>query len=313
MLEARGDDRFGLGMLGAAYLGNPGIGAMVAHHAMLYQDLQDPIALLRGEPEAGGALQAFWAYARSAQPAAEGAEKTTGYTELMAASQAMIADEVLSAYSLRRHRRLLDIGGGNGTFLMAAGRQAPHLQLRLFDLPSVAEQARARFAAAGLSDRADAFGGNFFVDPLPGGADLISLVRILHDHDDDRVLALLKNVRRAIPDDGTLLVAEPMAGTKGAEPAGDAYFGFYLLAMGSGRSRTPTELQGLLTQAGFTGFRQVPNRQPLLARVMLCRPAPGLSTGSVSGAPVSNGPVSDGIVSANLNTGPGQGDPERGA
>ena len=42
----------------------------------------------------------------------------------------------------------------------------------------------------------------------------------------------------ALPADGTLLLAEPMAGSRGAEPVGDAYFGFYLLAMGSGRPRT---------------------------------------------------------------------------
>jgi demethylspheroidene O-methyltransferase len=47
LLEARGEDRFGLGPLGAALIGNPGIVAMIEHHALLYQDLNDPVALLR--------------------------------------------------------------------------------------------------------------------------------------------------------------------------------------------------------------------------------------------------------------------------
>jgi demethylspheroidene O-methyltransferase len=67
-------------------------------------------------------------------------------------------------------------------------------------------------------------------------------VRVVHDHDDERVLALLRAVRAALPPGGTLLLAEPMAGTPGAQAMGDAYFGFYLLAMGSGRPRTPQRL-----------------------------------------------------------------------
>ena len=60
------------------------------------------------------------------------------------------------------------------------------------------------------------------------------------------VLALLHAARRALPADGVLLLAEPMSGTAGAEPIGDAYFGFYLLAMGSGRPRTAEELRSML-------------------------------------------------------------------
>ena len=108
----------------------------------------------------------------------------------------------------------------------------------LFDLPAVADRARTRFAAAGLSHRAEAIGGDFLSQSLPDGADIVSLVRVIHDHDDAAALALLRNVRRALPRDGTLLIAEPMADTAGAEAVGNAYFGFYLLAMGSGRPRT---------------------------------------------------------------------------
>ena len=60
-----------------------------------------------------------------------------------------------------------------------------------------------------------------------------------------------------------LLLAEPMVGTTGAEPVGDAYFGFYLLAMGSGRPRTPKQLQQMLKTAGFSQVRVIATRQPL--------------------------------------------------
>jgi demethylspheroidene O-methyltransferase len=60
-----------------------------------------------------------------------------------------------------------------------------------------------------------------------------------------------------------VLIAEPMARTGGAEPMGEAYFGFYLLAMGSGRPRSPDELRRMLTEAGFVSVRSLRTRQPL--------------------------------------------------
>ncbi|NBS99016.1 MAG: methyltransferase, partial [Betaproteobacteria bacterium] len=54
---------------------------------------------------------------------------------------------------------------------------------------------------------------------------------------------------------------------------GDAYFGFYLLAMGSGRARTPTELTRLLEMSGFTDIRLPPTRRPLRVRLLTARPA----------------------------------------
>jgi demethylspheroidene O-methyltransferase len=96
---------------------------------------------------------------------------------------------------------------------------------------------------------------------------------VVHDHDDREALALLRAARAALPDDGVLLLAEPMSDTPGAEPIGDAYFGFYLLAMGRGRPRRAEELIELLRQAGFERARLLPNRMPLQTRVMLahCR------------------------------------------
>ena len=63
-----------------------------------------------------------------------------------------------------------------------------------------------------------------------------------------------------------------MAGTPGAAPSGAAYFGFYLLAMGSGRPRRPDELIAMLEAAGFGQTRLLPTRRPLIARVLVARP-----------------------------------------
>ena len=271
LVSRRSGGRYGLGALGAAVVDNPGVTAMIDHHALLYADLADPVALLRGQ--AGETeLMRYWAYARAARPGELDPSQVARYSALMAASQPMIAAEILAAYPLTRHRCLLDVGGGEGAFLSAAAAAAPSLRLMLFDLPPVAERARARFAANGLADRAQAIGGSFFADPLPAGADIVSLVRVIHDHDDAAALAILRAARRALPEDGTLLLAEPMAATRGAESMGDAYFGFYLLAMGSGRPRTADELRHMLAEAGFSGSRLIATRTPMLTRVILARP-----------------------------------------
>jgi demethylspheroidene O-methyltransferase len=272
LVERRSAQRFGLGPLGAAILGNPGVAAMIEHHSMLYQDLVDPVALLQGRP-GSRELNAYWAYAKADSPSALAEERVTAYSALMAASQTMVAEDVVAAWPFDRYRRVLDVGGGEGVFLSAVGLAAPRAELILFDLPAVARRGAQRLQAAGHGGRSQAVGGDFCVDALPEGADLITLVRVLHDHDDDLVLQLLRAVRRAIPPDGTLLIAEPMAGTAGAERIADAYFGFYLLAMGSGRARTPAELKALLILAGFTDIKQPRTRRPLRVRLLTARPA----------------------------------------
>jgi demethylspheroidene O-methyltransferase len=271
LLDRRRNNTYGLGALGCAMIGNAGIAAMVEHHAALYADLSDPVAVLRGHRP--GALSAYWKYAETQAPAALHAGHTDSYTTLMAASQSFIAEEILAAHDFRRHQCLLDIGGGDGSFLAQVARQAPALRLMLLDLPPVAARAQARFAASGLASRAQAIGGDAIAGPLPDGADIISFVRVLHDHDDAAVLAMLRCARNALPTNGTILIAEPMSGTPGAEPIGDAYFGFYFLAMGQGRSRTPEALEALLNAAGFENIRRIPTRIPMLARVLLATPA----------------------------------------
>jgi demethylspheroidene O-methyltransferase len=261
------DGRFALGDLGAALIGNPSVAAMVAHHAMLYDDLRDPVALLRGT---GGPtrLSGYWAYAGTDDPAAVDESAVAPYGALMGASQALVARDILDAYPLGPHAHLLDVGGGEGAFAVEAARSAPSLRVTLFDLPPVAARAERRFAAEGLAGRATARGGSFH-EGLPPGADAVSLVRVVHDHDDGPALALLKAARAALSPGGTLLLAEPMAGTPGAEPIGDAYFGFYLLAMGSGRPRTAAELTAMLKTAGFARVREHRTRRPMLVRLLV--------------------------------------------
>ena len=280
LLENCGDRRYGLGPLGAVLVANKGIQAIIRHHAMFYEDLRDPLALLRGVrgsgPESGKTgqtrLAGYWPYGNSSAAASLGESEVSPYSELMTESQNLVAEEVLASYSMRPHQTLLDVGGGLGAFVTAIGRHWRHLQLQLFDLPAVALQAGRRLAETPLSTRFTAYGGNFQTDPLPQGADIISLVRILHDHDDADVLQLLRSVRSSLPGNGTLLLAEPMAGEKSTDRMARAYFGLYLLAMGTGRPRTPREIAGFMRQAGFSRVRLLQNSRPMQTRIMVAHP-----------------------------------------
>jgi demethylspheroidene O-methyltransferase len=249
LIEARPGGAYELATLGAALHGESGVKAMIAHHGMLYDDLRDPVALLRGE--AGETrLSRFWPYAGG-----EGGEVTgegaAPYSELMAESQSFVADDVLDAFSFGDRNSLLDLGGGEGAFAEAAARRFPHLKITLVDLAPVAERARARLQAAGLGERVEVRDGDLLGGSELPQADVVSLVRVLHDHDDERALAILKAAHGALTPSGEVMVAEPLADMPGARRVGHAYFGFYLLAMGSGRPRTSAELAALMAAAGF--------------------------------------------------------------
>ncbi len=273
LVAKRTNQRFGLGQLGAAMVGNEAVKSMVEHHSIFYKDLEDPVALLKTPPGTQNTqLSRYWPYAGAAQPDALDSAQVIAYSKLMSESQALIASEILDAYPMRNHQCLMDVGGGAGTFLIAAAARHPNLRVKLFDLPAVAAIANTRFAEVGISARAEAFGGDFVATPLPTGADVVSLIRVAFDHPDEKVLKILTAIRKIIPDNGTLLVAEPMAGTIGAEAMGDAYFGFYLLAMGRGRSRSVEELTALLNKAGFNRINIAKTRMPLQTKLLIARP-----------------------------------------
>lgn len=265
------DGRIRLGSLGAPIAGDAGINALIEHHTLFYADLCDPVALLRDGAREDGELARYWPYCANRSGEGFAPERVAAYSRLMSASQTLIADVVLQAYPMHRHRRVLDVGGGEGKFLSAIAARWPQLGLFLFDLPPVAERARASFAAQGLATRTVTVSGSFLSDPLPLGADLLTLVRVLHDHDDASVMQLLHAAHAALPSDGRILIAEPMSDTPSAETVVDAYFGFYLLAMGRGRPRSPARIGEMLINAGFAKPRLIPTSMPLQTSVMVAQ------------------------------------------
>ncbi len=276
LLEQRGSGRFGLGPLGVPLAQHEGIAQMIEHNHLLYQDMQDPLQFL-GNAWHGGMAQ-YWPYAHGKPaPAPQAAEldKFTRYSDLMAASQGFVVQEILSSYFFGEHRCVLDVGAGRGRFVSELAQHATHLQFKMFDLPPVLALANENLRAKGLSERVQLHPGSFLDDPLPPGADLITLVRVAHDHPDAVVRQILQKAHDALPPGGTFLLAEPMAQSESEAGAGDAsvdaYFHFYLLAMGDGRLRTPQELMAMMKEAGFMHVERVPNAMPIHAQILLGR------------------------------------------
>lgn len=267
-LLTRNGERFGLTVRGAALTGVPGLRDMIKHHAILYRDLSDPVAFFRGEtnPE----LAEFWPYVFG-DGAAEDPGTAARYSRLMADSQALVADETLGCVNLTRHSHLLDVGGGTGAFLTAALRVTPGLKGTLFDLPAVTSAARERFGANGLDDRITIVPGSFRDQALPQGADVISLIRVLYDHADQTVAALLLKARDALPENGQLIVSEPMTGGASPSRAGDAYFAIYTLAMQTGRARSPQAIVEAVKDAGFVDVRHRRTCRPFVTTVVTAR------------------------------------------
>ncbi|MFK7754652.1 MAG: methyltransferase [Sedimentitalea sp.] len=268
LLVLRRNGDCALSRKGAALTGVPGLGEMIRHHRVFYRDLQDPVAFFRegGKTE----LAAFWPYVFGAAQA-EDPDIAATYSDLMAQSQALVADDTLRAVSLKPVKRLMDVGGGTGAFLTAAAQAWPHLDLCLFDLPAVVSGAEERFSSESIRGRVEILPGSFRDDPIPTGADMISLVRVLYDHSDSTVLDLLRAVYTALPPGGQLLVSEPMTGGDQPERAGDAYFALYTMAMGTGRTRSAREIEALCVQAGFENLRHYPAPRPFVTRVLTAR------------------------------------------
>jgi len=271
LLEIRTNHRYGLGKLGAPLVENSALAAMIEHHSVLYEDLRDPLLLLSGKLKSKK-LEKFWPYVSNDledQESLKDQDRVKDYSDLMSASLPLVADQVLGAYDFSRHHCLLDIGGGQGTFLKRVHLQSPRLERMLFDLPGVANLAAENFSANSENQSIKVFGGDFFKDELPSGADLITLIRVIFDHDDERVKILLGSIFRALSPGGKLLIAEPMAETPDHPPMGHAYFGFYLMAMGRGRPRTVDEIGQLALQAGFKSVEILPSDMPINAQVLL--------------------------------------------
>jgi hypothetical protein len=159
------------------------------------------------------------------------------------------APAVAQAYDFGRFRQLVDVAGGHGLLLATILQRFPSLEGVLFDLPEVIAGAKNALATYGLDGRCKIIGGDFF-QAVPAGADAYMLKHIIHDWDDERALAILRNIRKAIQLSGRLLIVEVII-APGNEPSFGKLLDLEMLVIPGGRERTSDEYRDLFAGAGF--------------------------------------------------------------
>ena len=172
-----------------------------------------------------------------------------------------VAAAVLQGYDFSDVDTIVDVGGGNGSFISAILRANPGMKGILFDLPHVAESARKTIADAGLAKRYDIAGGDFF-KAIPAGGDVYVLRWIIHDWDHDRALIILRNCRQAMKSTARLLLVETVI-PEGDVPHPGKLVDFVMLTALGGQERTAEEYERLLDEAGFVLRRIVPTASPM--------------------------------------------------
>jgi SAM-dependent methyltransferase len=111
-------------------------------------------------------------------------------------------------YDFRAHRRVLDLGGGTGSWLIALLRHDGHLDATLFELSSAAAIGRRRLADDPATARVAVVEGDFLGDPIPQGHDAVLVANVLHLYSPEHNLALLRRIREAVSDGARLLLAD---------------------------------------------------------------------------------------------------------
>jgi O-methyltransferase domain/Dimerisation domain len=165
---------------------------------------------------------------------------------------------VLDAYDFSAFSSIADIGGGNGSTLSGILERHPALHGTLFDLPGVIGRARQNVEKAGLSNRLHLVAGDFF-ESVPSGADAYFLRHIIHDWEDEKALRILENVRRAMGEEGRVLVVESVI-PPGNDPCFGKLLDLTMLVIPGGQERTEDEYHTLFGKAGFRLSRIVPTQ-----------------------------------------------------
>jgi hypothetical protein len=169
------------------------------------------------------------------------------FDALMGADVALEAPAIVAAYDWGSLGQVVDVGGGNGTLLIALLRAYPDLRGAVVDLPSAAEAARNALNAAGLSARSEAIAGSFF-DAIPAGAGGYLLSAVVHNWDDEPARAILGACARAAAPAGRVFVIERV--TAGGEPPSTSRDLRMLVYFGA-RERNLDELTALAAEAGL--------------------------------------------------------------
>jgi hypothetical protein len=190
-------------------------------------------------------------------------EVATRFNQAMTQWSQQAVPALTTAYDFHSVTRVVDVGGGQGDFLMALLQAYPHLQGVLVELPHVTAVAQPRLAAAGLADRCEVIGGDFFTE-VPTGGDVYILKNVIESFPEERTLQLLQNCHRAMTspamtNPAKLLVVGQLI-RPGNHPAMSKLLDLALLVQVGGPLRTEAELNQLFQTSHFQMSRIIPTQ-----------------------------------------------------
>lgn len=183
-------------------------------------------------------------------------EKAQNFNRYMASNSEPLNQAISTVYDFSNVSKLVDVGGGLGGMISAILAANPNVKGMVYDAPQVVEKSKEFLAAKGLADRCESLGGDFF-ESVPSGGDVYSMRWILHDWEDQKSLKILENIKKVLPADGKLLLAEAVV-PETNEPHYSKFFDLIMLTMTGGRERTETEWRELLGKAGYKIDRIIP-------------------------------------------------------
>jgi cyclopropane fatty-acyl-phospholipid synthase-like methyltransferase len=175
------------------------------------------------------------------------------FNRFMARTSQQHADALIQAYDFGGIKTLVDVGGGLGGTLTAILAAFPRLRGVVFDLPTVADAAITKIAAAGLERRCQAEGGDMRRAVPRGEAYLLKWV--LMDRSDEQAVEVLRNCAEAMTDGGRVLAVEMTMPPDNRPSFARVMDVQMMLLFGGGRIRTAEELRGVFAAAGLEVVR----------------------------------------------------------
>jgi len=169
-----------------------------------------------------------------------------------------LSQEIAGAYDLKLFKRLLDIGGGSGTYSIAFLKKNPMLTGVIFDLKNVIPTTEERIKAEGLSNRLELVAGDFYHDELPRGCDLALLSAIIHQNSPEQNRALYRKIFQVLLPGGRLLIRDFVMDESRTHPPEGALFALNMLVnTPGGDTYTFLEIKRPLEEAGFMEVKMI--------------------------------------------------------
>ncbi len=197
-------------------------------------------------------------------------EELQAFIRGMANIAELSAVNLWNKINLSGHRRLLDVGGGPGTYALEACRRYPDLSAVVVDLPEVKPIFEEYREKSPVGDRVTFAEADVHSDPLPGDCDAVLLSNVIHSWSEDQNQALLKKIELVIPSGGLLIIKDFFISGEGTKPLFAALFSVnMLLGTQAGRCYTRSEVENWLSRTEFKpiGFFELTEQAGVLQAV----------------------------------------------